>query len=113
MASPRGRPSQGPRQQPAVVGAALGGLSGALPCSPSSTRPHAPRPEGKKLGGPQGLGMLFRQGAPLWQRGSWRSGVPVSEGPMAAHVLSMARDLKRPGVAPRLVEKAWETSPLS
>lgn len=53
-ASLGGHPSQGPRQQPAVVGAAPGHLSGAVPCLPGSTKPHAPRPEGKKDGGPQG-----------------------------------------------------------
>lgn len=58
-AFPGGHPSQGPRQQPAVVGAAPGDLSGAVPWLPGSTKPHAPRPKGKKDGGPPGVGVLL------------------------------------------------------
>lgn len=58
-ASPGGHPSQGPRQQPAVVGAAPGDLSGAVPWLPGSTKPHAPGPKGKKDGGPPGVGVLL------------------------------------------------------
>lgn len=62
-ASPGGRPTRAPRQRPAGVGAALGGLSGVVPWSPGSTSPYAPGPEGKKDGGPPWVGVLLFQGA--------------------------------------------------
>lgn len=78
-ASPGDHPTQGPRQQLAVVGAALGGLSGAVPWSPGSTRPHAPGPEGKKDGwGPKGWECCSVRAPLLSQKGLQRSGIPIS-----------------------------------
>lgn len=62
---PGGPPYPGPLQQPAGVGAALGGLSGVVPWSPGSTSPRVPGLEGKKGGGAPGAGVLFCQGGPF------------------------------------------------
>lgn len=78
MASLGGRPTRDPRQRPAGVGAAPGGLSGAVPWSPGSTSPYAPEPEGKKDGGIlQGWECYSVKMPLLWQRGLQRSGVPI------------------------------------
>lgn len=75
MASLGGRPTRDPRQRPAGVGAAPGGLFGAVPWSPGSTSPYAPEPEGKKDGGVLKGWESYSVKMPLlWQRGLQRNG---------------------------------------
>lgn len=69
-ASPGGHPTRAPRQLPAGVGVASGGLSGAVPWSPGSTSPYAPGPEGKEDGGPLWVGVLLSGHRGLQKSGS-------------------------------------------
>lgn len=103
MASLGGRPTRDPRQRPAGVGAAPGGLFGAVPWSPGSTSPYAPEPEGKKDGGSSRGGSPTLSRCPFFGRGAYREMGPYSLG-------SSGNPFSPPGMRP---ERLWGCSMLS